>query len=454
MKLKHWLVILLVIALALPLAAVQAQGDDSDGDGVPDDWDACPDAAGIGENFGCPEGTAPPDQDGDTIPDLFDRCPTEAGPENMDCPDSDGDRMADIDDACPDIPGDSMLRGCQEVLQIALPTERAPLTTANADRLVEVGRLILTSGSIATAQGDRLAVLRPSYGPTGIDMFSLTDTAAPVGMFESRGGVMALSADGAVLINAYLMRDAGQTGIAIWDTPSYGTLHYMEMETTLPIIGVAVTPDGSIAAAAEGIASPYQPPQASYRLWVWNVASGQKIAALELATAINELALTPDGSQVLIGTEAGVQVWDVASQQQVAALNAVPALPGRSMALSPDGSRLAVGESRGMVSVWNLADTSQVYTTQVLTSTQWDVVASVAWSPDGSLLAVGGGPYVDGPPPEGAKLQFKVLDAASGEVLYTANDLMNIPFTLEFSADGTLLIVNLSWGVVFWGVAP
>jgi hypothetical protein len=106
-------------------------GADRDQDGIPDDIDACPSAAGEPnadpERDGCPEGAepvapaapgdkppaapTPDDRDGDGIPDRVDACPTLAGTPSKEptihgCPpDRDGDGVPDDDDACPYEPG-------------------------------------------------------------------------------------------------------------------------------------------------------------------------------------------------------------------------------------------------------------------------------------------------------------------------------------------------------------
>ncbi len=60
-----------------PVVAVK----DRDGDGIPDNEDRCPDAAGPAKFQGCP------DTDGDGIPDIDDKCPTVPGPKsNNGCP--------------------------------------------------------------------------------------------------------------------------------------------------------------------------------------------------------------------------------------------------------------------------------------------------------------------------------------------------------------------------------
>lgn len=82
---------------------------DSDGDGVADDKDMCPEAAGTKENGGCP------DTDGDSVLDKDDACPEAAGTkENGGCPDTDGDGVLDKDDACPEAAGTVENKGCPD----------------------------------------------------------------------------------------------------------------------------------------------------------------------------------------------------------------------------------------------------------------------------------------------------------------------------------------------------
>ena len=85
--------------------------EDSDKDGIPDDFDKCPndpeDKDGFEDADGCPD----PDNDGDGLPDDQDKCPNQAedkdGFEDTDgCPDPDNDRdgIPDAQDKCPNQP--------------------------------------------------------------------------------------------------------------------------------------------------------------------------------------------------------------------------------------------------------------------------------------------------------------------------------------------------------------
>jgi len=82
---------------------------DKDKDGIPDDKDQCPDAAGPAITQGCP------DKDSDGIPDATDQCPDQPGTvAYKGCPatDRDKDGIPDADDKCPDQAGTANYKGC------------------------------------------------------------------------------------------------------------------------------------------------------------------------------------------------------------------------------------------------------------------------------------------------------------------------------------------------------
>ena len=88
---------------------------DTDSDGIADNKDECPNEAGLAENNGCPANT---DIDGDGIPDKDDKCPNIAGIADYDgCPgkkDMDGDGVEDSIDNCPNIKGSASANGCPD----------------------------------------------------------------------------------------------------------------------------------------------------------------------------------------------------------------------------------------------------------------------------------------------------------------------------------------------------
>jgi OmpA-OmpF porin, OOP family len=100
---------------------------DTDGDGVQDKNDECVDIAGLMEFKGCP------DTDNDGVSDNMDGCPKVAGPvSNKGCPieikDTDSDGISDDSDQCPDLAGPLKFNGCPDSDNdgIADPADKCP----------------------------------------------------------------------------------------------------------------------------------------------------------------------------------------------------------------------------------------------------------------------------------------------------------------------------------------
>ena len=109
---------------------------DDDDDGVPNEEDLCPSEYAKpnegSDRKGCPPPPPPPDTDGDGITDAKDACPKEAGPISQDparngCapppnPDVDGDGVMDVEDACLGEKGvkssDPKANGCKTLVRI------------------------------------------------------------------------------------------------------------------------------------------------------------------------------------------------------------------------------------------------------------------------------------------------------------------------------------------------
>ncbi len=97
-----------VVAPVIPPPVVEVPKD-TDGDGIIDEKDECPTAAGTAALNGCP------DTDKDGIADKNDKCPNQAGLAKYNgcpIPDSDGDGINDEEDKCPNIAGLARYQGC------------------------------------------------------------------------------------------------------------------------------------------------------------------------------------------------------------------------------------------------------------------------------------------------------------------------------------------------------
>lgn len=95
-------------------AVVDNKGcQDSDEDGVDNNEDSCANTKGLARFNGCP------DSDNDEIPDKLDPCPLNKGMgPGQGCPDSDGDRVPDNLDKCLNLIGSVSNNGCPEMSTI------------------------------------------------------------------------------------------------------------------------------------------------------------------------------------------------------------------------------------------------------------------------------------------------------------------------------------------------
>lgn len=119
---------------------------DTDKDGINDEQDKCPTVAGLAKYNGCPI----PDTDKDGINDEEDKCPNVAGYaryQGCPVPDRDKDGVDDEHDKCPDVPGTKEQNGCPEIKQEII------------EKVNYAARKILFKNAVADLQTQSLSVL-------------------------------------------------------------------------------------------------------------------------------------------------------------------------------------------------------------------------------------------------------------------------------------------------------
>lgn len=127
---------------------------DEDGDAIPDAEDACPETVGELAFHGCP------DTDADGIPDTIDACPTLHGAERFaGCPDRDDDGVPDGQDACPKLKGQAERRGCPtpspEVLaRFGRPLEAVEFASGSAELSADSGPALARLANVLQAHPD------------------------------------------------------------------------------------------------------------------------------------------------------------------------------------------------------------------------------------------------------------------------------------------------------------
>jgi hypothetical protein len=125
---------------------------------------------------------------------------------------------------------------------------------------------------------------------------------------------------------------------------------------------------------------------------LWNPATGQEIGKFNTNSDIGTLAMSPDGTKVIIGCKSNsVEVWEVRSGKRLIQMKGHKAFPCSSMACSQDG-RWAVSASwdENGVFLWDLvAGNLERHIVHERYRTSAVSAVSVAFSNDNTRLAFG-----------------------------------------------------------------
>ncbi|MFF5288705.1 WD40 repeat domain-containing protein [Paractinoplanes globisporus] len=230
----------------------------------------------------------------------------------------------------------------------------------------------------------------------------LTSVGLP-GQFAVQQRVADLATDGAGRIAALATGDS----VLLWDLTAGAQLSRVGDLFTGP---VAISPDGTLLAAAAGPVSGNAPtivgtvrielPRPDVRLW--DIRDPRHPAPLPTlasgAASITTLAFSPDGRMLAgAGTGGLIHRWDATDHTAVRPLPALAGHTGRvdSVAFSPDSRLLASSGRDGTARLWDVADPARpVARARLAGSTaDWDnsitaIQHRVAFDPTGRRLAI------------------------------------------------------------------
>ena len=183
-----------------------------------------------------------------------------------------------------------------------------------------------------------------SASATGIDRFDLTSpeqSGNSLFSFPSPFPLpvldLAISPDGQVLAAA-----CGALGLCLWDAHSgEPLLRAEEPACTGPL---AWSPDGT--ALACGV---------SARFWkaiLWDALGRQRRFVIGGTAPLHALAFSPDGQWLVTAEEDAIRTWHTGTGQERRALSLPGGERALSLAFSPDGLSVALGMSSGRVRLW------------------------------------------------------------------------------------------------------
>lgn len=182
------------------------------------------------------------------------------------------------------------------------------------------------------------------------------------------------------------------------------------------------------------------------QLVLYDAATLEEAARIDVGhPLVMHSVFSPDGRSLAIGAGAALKTWNVERREFEATMRG-HSKGIRMIAFSPDGQRVATAGEDGKTIVWDAARGEQLFSLKAENNLAF---YCVAFSPDGRLLATGGGDWR-----AREKMEVRLWDAATGELLKQLPDSKEVTADLAFSPDGRLLAArSADVDLALWNVA-
>jgi WD40 repeat protein/class 3 adenylate cyclase len=304
-------------------------------------------------------------------------------------------------------------------------TAQAASTQAIADfNRSEAQRLAAEANSLRLSDGDpnliallSIRSLNMKYTSSGDEVLtSLNSLQAPPRVFKGHTDEiwdMAISPDG-----KYLVTSSKDKTARLWDFATGETIRIFSEHTDI-VSGIAFSSDGKYV-----VTGSYD-----HTARLWDVATGQTLQVFTGQIAIEFIAISPDGRNIVTTSHGEVRVWDVATGKTVHIFIEDAKHTFLGVDYSPDGKHILVAsdDKDNEVRLWDAVTWEQVRVFNYGTPIG---VQAVAFSPDGKTIATGEDNIV------------VLWDVATGQSISKLSGFRDFINDIKFSPDGKFLLAG------------
>jgi WD40 repeat protein len=248
--------------------------------------------------------------------------------------------------------GDGLIAHAGSIYAVAYAPNGGKIATSDSEGIIKLWDAA-TNAALSTLNGHTYTVRSLAWSPNSNTLAS-GSWDSTIKLWDANSGLETKTLTGHTdFVNVVTYNPAGtrlasassDKSIKIWSPTSTAAPLTLSGHTG-SVFALAWSPDGARLASGS----------ADRSVKIWNVTTGtveRTIEAINFFVPVRGLVWSKDGSRLISSSEQfGLQIWDVNTGKQVAVQ--YPDSPPFSIALSPDGSQLLVGSTTGRVTRWVL----------------------------------------------------------------------------------------------------